>query len=142
MRSAANSHVKMAKVPVESPIQVYGDLITQKQSPNQPLYRRGAREKSGILNINTPIFLTPPQEQVQLNKLTETKIGVTSHFEIFFHKPLFAIAIHTKTGMLFGQHFDGEPARDLNHVFLRQFENGFKKKLACLRSKTKMTEPP
>ena len=28
------------------------------------LYRRGAREKSGILNINTPIFLTLPQEEV------------------------------------------------------------------------------
>ena len=38
------------------------------------------------------------------------------------------MAIHTKTGMLFGQHFDGEPPRNLNHVFLRQFGNGFNKK--------------
>ena len=30
--------------------------------------------------------------------------------------------------MLFGQHFDGEPPRNLNHVFLRQFGNGFNKK--------------
>ena len=50
--------------------------------------------------------------------------------------------MHTKTGMLFGQHFDGEPPRNLNHIFLRQFENGFTKKMACLRSKAKMTEPP
>ena len=33
----------------------------------------GAREKSGILNINTSISLTPPQEQVALNNLTEKK---------------------------------------------------------------------
>ena len=26
--------------------------------------------------------------------------------------------------MLFGQHFDGESPRNLNHVFLRPFENG------------------
>ena len=50
--------------------------------------------------------------------------------------------MHTKTGMLFGQHFDGGPPRNLNHVFLRQFQNSFIKKLACLCSKTKMTEPP
>ena len=62
MRSAANSDVKMANAPpVESPIQAYGgrDIITQNQSSNQPVYtdsRRGAREKSGVLNINTPIF--------------------------------------------------------------------------------------
>ena len=38
------------------------------------------------------------------------------------------MAMHTKTGMLFGQHFEGEPPRNLNHVFLRQFGNGFNKK--------------
>ena len=69
MRSAANSDVKMAKAPpVESPIQAYAvrDLTTQKPKKSKPacLHRRGAREKSGILNINTPIFLTLPQEQV------------------------------------------------------------------------------
>ena len=56
-------------------------------------------------------------------------MGVTGHFENFFFKtPLFPIAIHTKTRMLFGQHFDGEVPRNLNHVFLRPFEHGFKKK--------------
>ena len=55
-------------------------------------------------------------------------------------KTLFPIAIHTQTGMLFGQHFDGEAPRNLNHVFLRTFENGFN--LASLCSETKMTEPP
>ena len=61
MRSAANSHVKIAKVSrrVPAPIQVYGDrdLITQKlRSKPASLFRHGAREKSGILNINTSIF--------------------------------------------------------------------------------------
>ena len=59
MRSEANGHVKWRRSPVESSIQVYGDrdLLSQKLSPNQPVYNRhGAREKSGILNINTPIF--------------------------------------------------------------------------------------
>ena len=31
--------------------------------------------------------------------------------------------------MLFGQHFDGEVPRNLNHVFLRLFEHGFNKKI-------------
>ena len=31
--------------------------------------------------------------------------------------------------MLFGQHFDSEAPRNLNHVFLRTFENGFNKKI-------------
>ena len=44
--------------------------------------------------------------------------------------------------MLFGQHFDGEVPRNLNHVFLRPFEHGFNKKVGRLRSKIKMTEPP
>ena len=39
------------------------------------------------------------------------------------------MAIHTKRGRLLGQHFDGGPPRNLNHVFLRQFENGFNKKI-------------
>ena len=59
---------KLRRSPVEFPIQVHGDrdLITQKRSPNVnlPIYRCGTREKSDILSINTPIFLTPPQEQV------------------------------------------------------------------------------
>ena len=37
--------------------------------------------------------------------------------------------------MLFGQHFDGEPPRNLNHVFLRQFENGFNKKIGMFMFK-------
>ena len=31
----------------------------------------------------------------------------------FFQEPLFPIGIHTKTGMLFGGHFDGEALRNL-----------------------------
>ena len=42
------------------------------------LRTHGAWEKSGILNINSPIL-----EQVELNKLIERKVGVTGHFEIF-----------------------------------------------------------
>ena len=37
--------------------------------------------------------------------------------------------------MLFGQRFDGEPPRNLNHVFLRQFENGFNKKIGMFMFK-------
>ena len=85
MRSAAKSHVKMAKVSRWVPIQVYGDHAEMK-SKSACLHRRGAREKSGILNINIPIFLNLPQEQ---SKLTEKKVGVTGHFEIFFPKNRF-----------------------------------------------------
>ena len=50
-------------------------------------------------------------------------------------KPLFPIAIHKKTGKLFGQHFDGGPPRNLNHVFMRQFGNGFNKKIGMFMFK-------
>ena len=141
MRSAAYSHAKMAKV---SRYKCTGiEIFSCRKSKPACLHRHGARETSGILNINNPIFFTPPQERVELNKLMEKKVGVTGHFEnFFFKKPLFPIAIHTKTRMLFGQHFDGEVPRNLNHVFLRPFEHGFNKKLGRLCSKIKMTEPP
>ena len=63
MRSAANNHVKMAKVSRRA---VPDTSVRGLRSKSKPAYlhRRGAREKSGILNINTPIFLTPPKEQV------------------------------------------------------------------------------
>ena len=51
MRSAANSRVKMAKAPpAESPIQGYAvrDLITQKPSPNQPVYIDVAQERRQV----------------------------------------------------------------------------------------------
>ena len=51
MRSAANSDVKMAKAPpVESPIQAYAvrDLVTQKLSPNQPVYLDVPQERSQV----------------------------------------------------------------------------------------------
>ena len=78
-----------------------------------------------------------------MSKVTEKKAGVSGYLRFFFQKTaFFLIAIHTKAGMLFGQHFDGGPPRNLKHVFLRQFENGFNKKLACICSKSKMMEPP
>ena len=40
-----------------------------------------------------------------------------------------ASRLHTKTGMLFGQYFDGDPPRNLNHVFLSQFQNCSKKNI-------------
>ena len=67
MRSAANNHVKMVKVSPRVPdTSVRGSRSYHAETKSKPvkLHRRGAREKSGILNINTPIFLTPPQEQV------------------------------------------------------------------------------
>ena len=45
---------------------VRGSRSYHAETKSKPacLHRRGTREKSGILNINTPIFLTLPQEQV------------------------------------------------------------------------------
>ena len=62
-------------------------------------------------------------------------MGSPAILRFFFQKPLFPIAMHTKTGMLFGQHFDGEPPRNLNHVILRQFENGFNKTIGMFMFK-------
>ena len=45
------------------------------------------------------------------------------------------MAIHTKTGILFGQHFDSEPPRNFNHVSLRQFEQRFNKKIGTFMFK-------
>ena len=59
MCSAANSHVKMPKVFRRVPdTSVRGSRSYHAETKSKPdcLHRRGAREKSGILNINTPIF--------------------------------------------------------------------------------------
>ena len=71
---------------------VRGSRSFHAETKSKPacLHRHGAREKSGILNINTPTFLTPSQELVELNKLTEKKVGVTGHFENFFSKTAFS----------------------------------------------------
>ena len=53
-------------------------------------------------------------------------------------KPLFPIASHTKTGSLFGQHFDGELPQDLNHVLLRQFLNCCNKKISTFTVKSQI----
>ena len=60
MRSAANSHVKMAKVSRTDPdtsVRRSRSYHSETKSKLACLHRRGAREKSGILNINTPIYL-------------------------------------------------------------------------------------
>ena len=141
---------KWRRSPVESPIHctsVRESRSYHAETKSKPapacLHRRGAREKSGILNINTPIFCNS-SARIGLTEQTygEKKLGSLAILRFFFKKPLFPLAIHTKRGTLVGQHFDGEPPRNLNHVFLRQLENGFNKKMACLCSKTKMTEPP
>ena len=70
---------------------VRGSRSFHAETKSKPacLHRHGAREKSCILNINTSIFLTPPQEQVELNNFSEKKVGVTGHFENFFSKNRF-----------------------------------------------------
>ena len=91
MRSAANSHVKMAKVSRRVPdTTVQGSRSYHAKTKSACLHRHGAREKSGILNINTPIFLTPPQEQVQLNKLVEKKVGSPAILRFYFQKTTFS----------------------------------------------------
>ena len=69
-------------------VHVRGSKSFRAESKSKPacLHRRGAREKSGILNISIRIFLTLPEERVQLNTCLEKKVGVTGHFEIFFSK--------------------------------------------------------
>ena len=98
------------------------------------LPRHGTREVR-YFEHKSPIFLTPPQEQVELHKLKDKKVGVIGHFGNLKKKTLFPFAIHTKTRMLFGQHFDGEAPRNLNHVFLTPFEHGFNKKLGTFMFK-------
>ena len=145
MRSAANSHVKMATVSRRVPdTSVRGSRSYHAENKSKPacLHRRGAREKSGILNINTPIFYLLRKNRFNWTNVRRKKLGSPAILRFYFKKPPFPIAIHTKTDMLFGQHFDGGLPRNLNHEFLWQFDNGFNKKLACLCSKAKMTEPP
>ena len=55
-------------------------------------------------------------------------MGSPAILRFFFHKTAFSYRNTYKTGMLFGQHFEGELPRNLNDVFLRQFGNGFNKK--------------
>ena len=103
------------------------------------LHRHGAREKSRILNINSPTFLTPSQELVELNKLTEKKVGVTGHFEtFFFKKPLFSSSNTYKNTQAVWSTFRGGSAKNLNHVFLRPFEHGFNKKIGTFMFKNQI----
>ena len=103
---------------------VRGSRSFHAETKSKPacLHSRGAREKSGILNINTSIFF----------KLSWRH---QPFWEFFFKKPLFPTAIHTKTRMLFGQHFGGKVPINLNHVFLRPFEHGFSKKIGTFMFK-------
>ena len=126
-----------------SPIQGYGDAETKFKPAF--LHRCGARKKSGILTINTQIFFNSSARTGSTEQTYgEKKLGSPAILRFYFQKTTFSCSnsVIQKQACYFGQHFDGEPPRNLNHVFLRQFENGFNKKLACLCSKTKMTEPP
>ena len=65
MRSAANGHVKMAKISRTVPITAYRDRVLFIQKLNAACFHRhGAREKLAISFFNTPIFLVPPQDKV------------------------------------------------------------------------------
>ena len=72
-----------------------------------------------------------------LNKRTyrEKSWGHRPFWDYFFKKTAFSYSNTSKTGMPFGQHIDGEPPRNLNHAFLRQFENGFNKKIGMFMFK-------
>ena len=67
-----NSHVKMGKVFRRVP-----DTLSafHPETQNQPVYIDSKQESK-----NTPIFLTPPQDQVKLNNLMEKKVGVTGNW--------------------------------------------------------------
>ena len=102
----------------------------QKLSPNQPVYIDMAQERSGKLNINTSIFFNS-STRTSWTKQTygEKSWGHRPFWELKKKNPLFPIAIYTKTWMLFGQHFDGEVPRNLNHVFLKPFWTWFQQKI-------------
>ena len=63
MRSQANNHVKKARVSRYKYTVESRSFRAETKSKPACSYRHGARQKSGILKISTPIFLTPPQEQ-------------------------------------------------------------------------------
>ena len=71
----------------------------------------------------------------------EKKLRSPAILRSFFQKTAFSYSNTYKTRMLFGQHFDGKVPKNLNHGSLRPFEHGFNKKMGCLCSKIKMTEP-
>ena len=127
MRNAANGLVKMAKVSRRVPdTSVRGSRSFRAESKSKPacLHRHGAREVR-YFEHKHPNFLTPPQEQVYLNKLTEKNAGVTGHFKILFSKNRPFLLQYILKQAFFGHHFEGEAPRNLTHVFLRTFENGF-----------------
>ena len=76
MRSAAYSHAKMAKV---SRYKCTGIeiLYAETKSKSKPacLHRHGSREKSDILNLNSPTFLTLSQELAEPNILMRKSWG-------------------------------------------------------------------
>ena len=55
----------------------------QKLSPNQPVYIDMAQERSQYFEHKHLDFLTLPQEHVELNKLTEKKLGSPAILRIF-----------------------------------------------------------
>ena len=61
------------------------------------LHRHGAREKSGILNINTLIFFNSSARTGGTKQTYgEKSWGHRPFWDFFFKKPLFPIAMHTK----------------------------------------------
>ena len=89
MRSAGTVMQKWRRSPDTS---VWGSRSFHAEPNSKPacLHRHGAREKSGILNINSPTFLTPSQELVELNKLSEKKLGSLAILRFFFQKTAFS----------------------------------------------------
>ena len=115
--TATSLQKKWWRFPVETPIHAYRNrvLFIQNLNANQPVDIYLAQERSSVfLNINTPIFLTPPQ--VKQNKITEKKVRVTGRFWIFFsilnfwifefsfQNTSFSKQYIPKQACLFGQH--------------------------------------
>ena len=140
MRSAANGHVKMAKVSRRVPdtsVRGSRSFHAETKSKLACLHRHGAREVRYFEHKHPDFFNSSARTGVTEQTYGENSWGHRPFWDFIFKKkkPVFPIAIHTKTGMLFGQHFDGEAPRNLNHVFLRTFENGFNKKIGMFMFK-------
>ena len=108
-----------------SDIRIYPDMCKCSLSPNQPVYPHVAQERSQVFWQVAQFFNFSARTGLTEQTFGEKSWGHRPFWDFFFQKTTFFSSNACKTGMLVGQHFVGELQRNLNHVFLRQFENGF-----------------
>ena len=105
MRSTANSHIKMAKVSCRVPDTSVRGSRDHAESPNQQTWRK--REVRYFEHKHPDFFKSSTRKGLTEQTYGEKRWGHRPFWDLK-KKRLSPIAIHTKTGMLFGQHVDGE----------------------------------